>query len=1132
MSPFASYPAFAQDMDETANSKAVNLAMTLNQLLDRAAYQRIPRKGPSGPPTASEMADVQSRLLSLKREIQNTYLNRVLQSGPAQREILNELLVYFEAVARYEGLKIMLGQPSDPEQWEALYNLKFPYQDLSQIYFLDLSGYFAKNAVLLPNSGYDKDKVLQTIQAGASFYAQLEKSGDTWQLAFRLNPAFAQESERLAFLMRPGMKSGLQFAAHFSLHRLYDSLALTHTLLRKSPETLPQPSATSQARFLSLRVKQSEARRRYETLVAEKQKPQVFNAILDTLQELNKQGRGFVLDNAFFADIARIKNLAAATASPEELVTIHQEELANYQYALSGLLNLIDLKDWQALPELLLREGKRLSLRHIYLDNPDLRLNDEERAQVSALIDNRSSIFAKEVLSSGKLQPKMAAAEKLGAREALATGRAEFQKNVETLSANLRDFEKQEVNFGYLLGAQGPSIQGLNPGPLVSAVVEALNQQKTYAEAYLKYKESLLTFLQAFRFKNAVAGDLTIEKIEKAGPIWNPLALKGKMPDKYIAALTPPTERSWVPPFRPKPSPRQKDLNDLLEIGRLLRFHVYETLNNEHPTLKDLKLDDTWLGPILRSDRRAYLEEMKKDLMQASPLIGGIVHSGNRDKRPAETQMLWEYLAHNGLDAQTKWKLVDRQLQDVMKQIYANQAALDKELASVDAVQNDDTRGVGGNMLVLATRASQIAVGLESFASFDSYYQELRDHLLAPGFARTEWEHFTTWSGKAMMALIGMMFLQMASSRLPVPRALDAFNKMLAPVFGPNFSRLTPFFYGLLGISLSDSVYRGWGSEQAHLETLRRYFECGSGGPCVAVYTDINKQTAVRDAPRFQAIISVATLVVIIGFFRFVSKLTDVYSTWGASRLEGLRRDMDILGIREGTPLTSRTLEDALRNTISRAGQQPAPVLRELGEVTARQAYNRIEARVHAEALRWKRFDVRFNEDLSALGIEARNWKDIRSIANALEQLEQRYRGGQILHSTYMEYKTTLMNVYQKMSPVWNQMEKDALASSFYSRVFDVAAGSHAVEIRTAQAWFDKRIAKELDAQLEKFYGPSSLRPVERNGRLIWEQRPPSTASNRFDQMLERVALEIREAPNLSNQRLEQLKSYLRGVTP
>ncbi|MBX3022982.1 MAG: hypothetical protein KF799_15005 [Bdellovibrionales bacterium] len=1110
MGPAYSVRVEAQESDYSVGFK---LAEELTQLLDRAAYPDIPRRGKTGVPTSAELAGVLARTLSLKQSLQNGYLNRVLEPLSIDAEeqlqqtarIVKDMDKYFEVVSRLEGLKIVLGLQVEPETWESLYNLKFPLKDLSQVHFLEAISAFAQNAVLLPVEGYDKEELQKLIAQGSFFVTHIEALNGAWQLTFRLNPSFAQRSEQLSFLTRPSLRSGLQYAGHFAMHRLYDSLVLTRSLRGQSPTSLPAPPAAAQARYLSLKVARFQAVRDYQTALDQEVKPQVYKALLDAAETSGVRA----LTNEFYANVGKLTGQELGSFTDKELAMMQKGELIALSRALSALLNLSDINDWEGLPRHLLREGERLALRHIFLASEVTRLSlsTENLAALEDLIDQAADTFATNVLAKAKLDFKALSAQSF--QSMMSKKRSEFQKNLEAASVLLRDFKKQPLRIDYIYGAQAPYIQDLQPSESTRKLAEQLSQVPEYNLAYLNYKAALASILSEFQLNGGAVPALDIDSLSKQRSRlkWNPAALKGKVPDKYLSAVTP--KSGWFSGLIGKPvSPRDKDLSDLLEIGRLLKFNVFEKLERKDATVENMKLDDTLLGPVLGSEHKAYLEEMKKDLLNNSPLLGGIV--GKQGTAPRhQGNMLWQALADDQLAATSKYDLVEKQLAYVEKQIHVTEREVADQLAKIDAIEGENVSGLSHDMLVVSTRAYQISKSLEPFASFESFYSKMRQSLLEPGFWRSEWQDFSTWANNSATYVILIMVAQLIGSRVgPVGKAADPIASLLTPFCGPNFRCLGPVFMGLIGIGLSDQLYRGFYSEAKNLDSLRKYFETGSGAPGVALYTDVKQQTDVMMQPRYEAMITVVMVAAIMGGFAVGRKLLNRFSGPGTSAVEILKKDMQTLGLPQTSSLSREALQASVRDSLKRARQTSDPVARAQLEAYISQVYARMESTLHKEALSWNAFEQRYSQTLRRVGLSKASWTDAQELTRALNQVEAAYKNGQLLRSDYQEQMAALMNVYQRLAPVWQQIEKEPLLAAYYTRSWQLASGSSDISLTANIASYNLRVTRPFLKAMDEFYGAG-------------------TSSSRMDTIIENIAQELKSAPQLRAKRIEQLKRYL-----
>ena len=536
----------------------------------------------------------------------------------------------------------------------------------------------AQNFVALPGSVIALDKI-EGLNADSGYVSRLENVGGKWLLTFKLNTAFAENYDRLALVGSPSTRNVLKYALLWSAHRLYESWALTHALMRQPMNTLPNVSPQLRKQFVSLQVKRDLILQQARVAVLKDQKPQLLKIIMDAMDAANTQDSGYMIDADFIRSFNQLAGLNLDDNKINaSLPEVRKSEQKAFQLALVSLLNLVDLSDWVGQSQFLIFEAKRLAVRWFYLANSDSRFNlsPEAHAKLEALIENRAITLTNQLFTGGALTAQItqssAAMTTLKTRNAQ---RVKMQTDLITAARAMQNFATQKINLMYLLGAQRNLIEGLNGSQVVTDVVEAIKAQKTYLNGYEKYKELLFSFMQVFSFSPPLSSPLTLTAAFASAKTatWNPAALSGAIDKKYIDALN---EHKTA---------HTKDLQDLIRVGQLLKFDIYEKSINPKrhgvwpsQTPNSLGLKSSWLESFLGSERADYLLEMKKDLISNSPLLGGKTDSQG---------LLWEALVKTDLDDTTKYKLADDQLGKVWKQINTDNASLEQALQSQTRVR-------------------------------------------------------------------------------------------------------------------------------------------------------------------------------------------------------------------------------------------------------------------------------------------------------------------------------------------------------------------------------------------------------------------------------------------------------------
>lgn len=1129
-------PVFAQDANAESESLFAT-ALTLNSdvvaLLDRASFPHVPRRGLHGLPSSAELAALQNRMAVLHDKLKRlTPLIAKITDAEAEAESFREIGAFYGAAERLEGLKILLGQKVDLSTWTAQYGLDLPLQQLSQLNFVKTAALLAKTYTELPGEELSAEGTAARNSFSYSVNMNLQNSN----LELRLEPKFFERYEYQVYLNQLAMKTALKFAVNFSAHRLYDSLALNRQLLGATPESMPELPVYWGENFPSLKVKRQQLTFDYRQKYIREQKVALLEALSTAAKELEKEQNFYSLDETFYRSLLAQANLDQNIAL--DLTGIRRNELSAWSLAIRSLVNLWNLDQASTQLATIVFQAKRLSLRWLILANPQFtdKLSDEAASEISKSIDKLANDFAQKITSNAQLKSEVVRILDVLPKQIWSKARQGLQNSIKTAALRMKNIASQDINIRYLLLAQRGAIEALNPSPLVKATADGLEQQNSYVEAYLTYRLSLATLLEGYSLPSPVSTNLKLDDLYEIRKKirWNPLLLTESVPQKYLNALT------------ADPKARAKDLEDILEVGRILKFNVFEKLKPEaigdpnhrrlvlRPNAENLGLKDNWFSAVIGSERQAYVDEVHKDILNNAPLLGSIVHSGNRDQRPREITPLWEYLAAGHLTAEQEFDLVSRQLRAVHVKTVATAESLQRESKKLDATGENSLAGVGEEIRTLVTRSSQIGLGLSAFSGFKANYDEIRNELMTPSFARQEWQAFTTWSNEVSIYLIGFFVTQMFASRIAiVGKVSDQITKLLAPIFGPNLSRLQPIFLSMAGITIADAAYRGWGPEATRAEILKKYFECGTAAPCVVLYSDVSRQESLRNSARLEAVATVGFLAAIIGGFWLGNKLISRYSGGlSTSQSKTLRSDLETLGLNENSPLTDRVVQEALRNTIQKAKVVSDPVMSAVAEKFARQAHLRIERAVWTEAARWNKFDERFRPSLEKLGLNPREWKNMNSLGGALDNVENQFARGAISTLEYHELKGNLLAISQTLRPTWSKMDADPMLRNFLERVWNTTSGSSSSQIAASRQFFDQRISNRFVAEAEKFYHLSHGRPsiVDR----VLRPRAPETSSRtqRFERLLESMMKEAQQRPEVARDTLQRLHDLSTRVGP
>ncbi len=1076
--------AQAQDADESNFSKAVNLESDLIALADRASYPNIPRRGLRGMPTASELSQVESRLRDLQKSMQTlpASVARITDENLEALPFL-EIQAFFTCASKFEGLKILLGQSVDPQTWDAQYRLDFALGNLSQLRFVDAAGLLSDSFVKLP--GQSDELIAKRSSQVLTVRSHLDLQRGI--LSLRLSPQFLEDFERMSFLNRMNTKSSLLFAGHFAVHRLFDSLTATRFLMRQSPESTPEVPAFWAEKFASLKVKRSESILTQKNQILSVLKPQLLEAIKTAYVNLENQNRALMLDEEFFRSLRATANL---TGNPLDLAQVNSDETSTWSDAIASLITLWNMNDVVSGTPTLVFEAKRLSLRWLILGTEtwSSQLDAAATLKVSALIDERARAFTQNFMRDIELQKNIAEIARSGPARVQLSLREEFQKNLDAASKRLHEFETSKINLRALMAAHNYDLQELvktNSSPILKAAIDGVAKAESYEAGYLTYRTFLFSMLQAYQLPRPLPSPLTISYLDsiKKKIVFNPASLTETVPQKYIQALA-----ASLPA-------RAQDVSSMLELGRIMKFDVLEKLNEQNKTAtpQTLQLNDGLLAGIWGSEKRSYFEEFKKDIVNNAPVLGAV----------------WEQLAAGQMSHDQASSLVDSEIKKIPARISANLSGLQVQWDKVEGGANDSLDNVSEEMRTLVTRASQLSLILSSFAGFSSLNDEIRQELLEPGFAGREWKQFSSWSTSVITYMLGFFALQLVGSKVTaVGRASDVVAKFFAPIFGPNFSRLNIAFWGILGITVSDTAYRGFYSEPAREEILKRYSECNAGGPCVALYSDLSKQSEIARTARMETVSQIAMMAIIVGGFILARKVIARFARGiPHNSLNQLHSDLQTLGLSESTALSEQSLQQGLRNAVQRARGQSDPLVAELAETYARQSADRIQSTIWKEASRWLDIDARFAKDLKTMGLSPRQAKNMESVNAAFSNIEAQYKRGRLSTSEYQDLKGTVLAIFQTMEPTWAKMNKSPLLKNFYEKVWDASSGLVRAEIRGNQTYYNAQISARFMKEIERLYA--------------------TTKNHRFETMLENMIRQTQQQPTAARQNLQALREAL-----
>ncbi len=1070
--------------EESALSRATNLIIDIERLIDRAYYPNVPQLARFGLPNRSELQAIEARLGELHRGISQTFPARLTAIRDPDKELfaLGEIKAFYDAVTRYEGLNVYLGQPLLPEEWDTRYSIQIPLDHLDQLKFFETASLTALASNGDTESGLTLNFPMRT---------RLEDQNGRQLLKFEVNPDFIERAERQRFLTQINTKNTVLFATHFAAHRLYEAAYITNELSREA-DHMPEPELSWKLRFPSFKVKRDLMNRVSLNQQLKEQKAILEEAVKNGLKELEGAGSGFVLNEDFWR---RYYQMTGGQMEGINLEGIRKDEAQAFLAALNGVLRLWDIRDPARELHRHLYFAKRLSLRWLIFVGPMHDLTSNYRAQLEQILDEAAKNFADELTKLPSLQAAVSRAASVTRAEMRKKQRLDFHNHLRHEARELKDFATKEIRLQTLLAAKQPEIEALAPSAMAQNVLAQIGQAQTYQDGYSTYKSALLTILEAYELPKMNGLDID-ELISIKGEIrFAPTKLNGIIAQEYLQALS---QNADI---------RKKDVSDLLSIGEILKFNVYEKLSEEQkksPTAEQLGLRDRWFSNFIGSELRTYQDALKNDLFAGAPILGFEV-SG---------QPLWQVLAEQPETGDIS-ALVDPQITAAARQAEKNLIRLDQYVRKIENSRNP-VDGMDEELKTIIGRTSQLALVLSSFSSAKGYYEKIRQELLLPGFWENEWRQFYNWSGNAMLILATFYLAQIFGMRfMPVAKAADMVSKTLSPIFGINLSRLTPLIWGSIFIGVGEPAYRGFVTDAKRVETLRNYFSCNASGPCVALHSDVTRQTQIRNYARFQAVSQVALLAVIFGGFHMLNRVVgERLQGLGQRELSRLREDLRTLNLREGASMGEQSLGEAYRESLRIARSQKDPRVAELVTHYARQSYFRIERMVWKEARKWAKFDARFQEAYKKLGLTPSSAKNPDLLADTLGRLEAQYANGQIATYEYLELKNSIFNMYQSLSPIWTKMDKSPLLKSFYERVWHSTGQTSQYQVNLNFKHFDDQLRHWFLKEMDKFYGTT-------------------TTGNKIAALTRRIMQDIEKHPELAANRIEQLRRMLvKEVTP
>lgn len=1111
--PATPAPAAPSQEVQSIHSQIEVLSADLDDLVDRAYFPDIPRTTGGGAPSATEIGQARTKIGAIREDFQN-HFNEILSQSDIL-DFMRDINGYFSAVQNLEGIKIALGQDSHPENWDVDYRLTVPLEGFSQVEFLQYAALNSEAMAALPTIGLSIDQVKNPLEQ-VNFQTHLDNVNGRWMIRLTVNPSFAADFERLNYVNNPSQRNVFQFALQVISHQLYESAAIVHLLRGLSLDSLPQPSAFIRRQFVSMRVARAQLQQRDRRRVAVLQKPKIFKAILDYMDTLYKSGKGWILDDNFLRTYFSLTGLRTDESTIRQQVEeVRKSELKAFNLALFCLLNMADPSSWSAQAPDLILQAKLLALRWIYIVNPDTHLNEhpDAAAKLTQIIEQRARQIVAGITSEGTLSSQLQ--QIAGANDLphlRAQQRSTLQTNLQKAAESIRDFSSQKINIGYLVAVEQGYFDSLKLNPYVDALVELLKSQSSYRSAYDKYREELYAYLEGFKFPSQPAGDLTTLKGVFASYgklVWNPAGLQGKASPEYINAMTVDSRN------------RLKDLADMVRVGQALKFDKFEAQHNPKrhgilpaPTVDNL-LKENFFSWLLGSEKQAYQKEVKRDVLTNAPLLGGEVRAMDGMGNNLELGMLWQYLISPDYTDAQKSQYVDQQLAATESLVQDNMALIDNQMAQLNAAGSAPLAGAGETLRTLVVRASAINAGLSSFAGFGSYYQEMRDQLLLPGLVGRQWQQFSTWANTATTYMLAIFALQFFGPWVATAgKASDALSGFLAPIFGARFAHLNAVILGFIGITLSSDAIKGYGTEAYRKTILQRFFECGTTEPCVATYSDVAYQNALASHYRSNFIVNLLSLGAIYLGLRLTPFIAAKVSTWNADRrLTRLVGYLKVFGLTGDSQLGRSNVLNAAEAEVQKAQSIADPVERMKRQLEIQRARVNFESAVNKDTLSWIGQNERFRTAADRLGLTQtkQDWKSLANLANAWGNLEARYAAGQVSSGEYQELMQSIYDMYQSISPVWQQMSRSAFTRNYMQRVWNESNRSSRIQISTEMDEFD-RLNQDFSRRMAEYAGGDLSRPQLVNGRFV-EGKPPVPNMSGFEKLIARLGNVMEKAP-------------------
>lgn len=1075
--------SFAQQQPAAPESfidRLISLESDLDGLIDRAQFPNVPRLSAKGQPSLREIQEMGSRVASLTAEMRRDFLNRLREiSNPTLQFLaVQELGQYYSVAQKLESLKIIIGQKVDPSTYEEQYGLEYAFDDISQLNFFGTLAFSSVHNVEIEDMVSPQNFPMLT---------ELSSNAGRLSVRIRINPSFLKDAEYQRFAVQMNMRSSLLFAAHYAAEGLYFAQAKTAYLGPEENIEVAEPSEFWRSRFASFQVARETILRGRRNQVFAKQKPQLVAAVKERLVELQKNGQGYVLDADFWQSYQR---LLGVTPQEVDLEKDKAEETKAFFLAFTSLVRLWPMENFSAQISSAVHFAKRLSLRYLVLNNPSFtsRLDPQQLQNLEMIVNAKVGEFTRQLIENDAFWAKIRAIAQITAKTVRTQERSQFLIQLTRMAETIQHFESREVNLQYLFDSKRQEIQALSPSPLVGQAVGALEQSGSYFQGYRVYRQALLNMLQAYRYPTPPDKGLTLEWLSANAKqiTFNPHSLVDSVPGNYIKALD------------DDKAGRQKDLHDMLALGRILKFDNYEKLSvnlqpgefGQRPTLPKATLDNLKIndGRFFSGERAAYLESLKKDILNAAPVLN--------------IRNLYKALVSDKFSVSGREQLTAQNIQDTHRQAGENLKTLEEQTTLIEQGPENSLGNVGTTMRILVSRTSQMSLVLGSLSGFANYFDEIRRELLLPGFWGNQWAKFNSWTNMANLALI-VFFAANVMTRFSAVagRVSDVVIYLLSPIFGANLKYLGPAIWSLIGINFGSAVVRG-GVDHYRAGVLKDFYQCNASAPCLALYSDVLRQEEIRNASISEAATLVVGFALIMGAFLIAAGVTArVASSLSQRMLRQVEADMQTLGISKGGSLSPVALNNARGAVHSRINSVSNPVAKELSSIYVEQAYSRLQSLILKESRKFAKFDRRVKGHTDKLGLSLGEAKNIETLAARHGQIEQAYKAGQMTSAEYVDKTNSVFAIYSAYRPIWDRMSSNPNLSSFYEAIWNVniPVGQARVMVRT----LDQNLLKNFTAKMDEFYGVNS---------------------RQADGLAKKILDELENSPEISAERIKQLR--------